>query len=95
MKKITVKIKRDMFPNEESYLAFINLEDDRFWYYNITQNILSNGNDARNWHSRKDKYLAASEIKDIIKTGKPDEYDIFFEPHPLWGINGGDEIEVD
>lgn len=97
MKKITVIVKRNMFPDEESYQAFINFEDDQFWYYNQTQNIFSKGNvvRARDWHNRGDEYLAASEIRDIIKTGKPDEYDIFFEPHPLWGINGGDEIEMD
>ena len=97
MKKITVKVKREMFPDEKSYQAFINLEDDHFWYYNITQNIFDKGDAVRDWHNRGDEYLSASEIRDIFKTDKPDEYDIFYEPHPLWGpkINGGDEIEMD
>jgi len=97
MKKITVTVSKDMFPNEESYQAFINSEDDWNWHYNITRNIFGYGDDVRDWHNRGDEYLAASEIRDILKTGKPDKYDIFYEPHPLWGpkINGGDEIEVD
>jgi len=43
MKKITVIVKREMFPDEESYQAFINLEDDQFWYYNQTRNIFGRG----------------------------------------------------